>query len=565
MAVSSSAPSEVSPDVQAEDWTVTQDRTEQPMPRGSHLIVAVPRKFWRWLTSMRTALILLFLLAVAAIPGSLLPQEKVSPEAVTAYYQAHPTLAPLVNDVNGFAVFGSPWFSAIYLLLFISLVGCLFPRLRVYYQSLRRVPPDAPARLQRMPVKAADLAYADPPSVAADKIRAVLRGRRYRTVVRAHDDGSVTVSAEKGYLKEAGNLLFHFSLMALLVGVAFGSWYGWHADRLLVAGTSFCSTPAEFSDYSPGARIEPSDLDRFCVSLNSFEAQYTSTGEPSVYAAHATYTQGTSSTSKPTTIRVNAPLRLGHANVYLIGHGYAPIIKYTDRYGHSETTVAPFLPQDGADTSIGAAVFPDANLNPATGTNTDPTTFAKDQIGFEGSFLPTVSGDLTTSVFPAENNPELFLTPYVGDLGLDTGVPQSVYTLDQSQIDSGRLKVLGDPHAKPLALKPGQSTKLADGSSVEFVGTRQWVSLAIRYDPGEKIVLVGAFLLVLGLVGSLTGRRRRVWFRLKPSADGSTSEAGGLARAEYASFPIEFESLLKATASSTSAPEGRTARGNALP
>ncbi len=64
-------------------------------------------------------------------------------------------------------MFASPWFSAIYLLLFISLVGCLFPRLRVYYQALRRVPPDAPARLQRMPVTASSLAFASPPAEAA--------------------------------------------------------------------------------------------------------------------------------------------------------------------------------------------------------------------------------------------------------------------------------------------------------------------------------------------------------------------------------------------------------------
>ena len=36
---------------------------------------------WRRLTSMRTALILLFLLAVAAVPGSLLPQRNLNPSA----------------------------------------------------------------------------------------------------------------------------------------------------------------------------------------------------------------------------------------------------------------------------------------------------------------------------------------------------------------------------------------------------------------------------------------------------------------------------------------------------
>jgi cytochrome c biogenesis protein len=563
-------------DTPATDWTVTQDRLELPPSRGLSpwkYVVATVRRFWRWLTSMRTALILLFLLAIAAIPGSLLPQQKTNPENVTSYYTAHPKLAPIVNDLGGFGVFGSPWFSAIYLLLFISLVGCLVPRTRVYYQALRRVPPDAPARLTRMPVNVSGLVFNEPPAIAARAIRKQLRSKRYRTVVRAHDDGSVTVSAEKGYLKETGNLLFHFSLMALLVGVAFGSWYGWHADRLLVAGTGFCSSPAVFSDYSPGSRVTPASLEPFCITLDSFEAQYTSAGIPQVYNAYATYITGSSTTAKPVTIQVNAPLRLPHANVYLIGHGYAPILKFTDKYGKSETTTTPFLPTDTLETSTGAATFPDLNINPATGSNTDPKTFQKQQIGFSGVFVPSPAPGLTTSVSPAEHNPVLILTPYIGDLGLDNGTAQSVYTLDPGEISSGGLKVLGK--AAPLRLTPGQSAKLADGSTIQFLGTRQWVSLTIRYDPGEKIVLVGALLLVIGLVGSLTGRRRRVWFRLRPgsagsadspaSADsaGSVAEAGGLARAEYASFPVEFDSIITA-AGAGSQPE-RTVDGSALP
>ncbi len=541
------------------DWTVTQDRVEPSYRKGGSFVVTVARRFWRWLTSMRTALILLFLLALAAIPGSLLPQIKVNPEDVTAYYQHHPKLAPLINDVGGFAVFASPWFSAIYLLLFISLVGCLFPRLRVYYQAIRRVPPDAPARLSRMPVHASELAFEQSPDGAAEQVKAVLRTRRYRTVVRTHDDGTVTVSGEKGYFKEAGNLLFHFSLMALLVGVAFGSWYGWHADRLLVEGDTFCNTPAVFSDYAPGARVNPADLAPYCVTLNSFNASYTSSGEPSNFAASTTYNRIGSTVSTPDTIKVNAPLRLPRANVYLVGHGYATVIKFTDKYGKSETITSPFLPSgDAGDTSTGVAEFPDLNINPETGSNTDPKTYQKQQIAFEGVFLPTASGDAATSTFPAANNPEVVLTPYIGDLGLDNGVAHSVYTLNQSQIDSGVLKPFSLTDGRPISLKPGQSKTLSDGSTIEFVGTKQWVSLAIRYDPGEKVVLVGALLLVLGLVGSLTGRRRRVWFRLSPSVSGSIGEAGGLARAEYASFPDEFDALVTAS-------EGRNAHGKSVP
>ena len=90
---------------------------------------------WRQLTSMRTALILLFLLALGSVPGSILPQEGTDPAQVQQYYTAHPELAPWLNRLDLFNVFAAPWFAAIYLLLFASLVGCVVP---AYLPACRR-------------------------------------------------------------------------------------------------------------------------------------------------------------------------------------------------------------------------------------------------------------------------------------------------------------------------------------------------------------------------------------------------------------------------------------------
>src|ERR1700684_854186 len=99
---------------------------------------------WRQLTSMRIALVLLFLLALASVPGSILPQEGNNPAGVTQYVESHKTLAPLLNHLGLFNVFAAPWFAAIYLLLFASLVGCVVPRTFRLVGSARRLPPPAP-------------------------------------------------------------------------------------------------------------------------------------------------------------------------------------------------------------------------------------------------------------------------------------------------------------------------------------------------------------------------------------------------------------------------------------
>lgn len=490
------------------------------------------RAFWRWLTSMRTALVLLLVLAVAAVPGSIFPQRGVSREAVDEYIAEHPDLAPLLERLWAFDVYASPWFSAVYLLLFISLVGCLAPRLRQHVANLIKPPPDAPARLERLPVST--IREVDQgPTEAAQTVRLALRRSRWRTAVRSHPDGMVTVAAEKGYLKETGNLLFHFALLSLLVGLAWGAWYGWHANRLVVAGDEFCNTLQQYDEYGLGARTSPDRLQPFCVTLHDFQAEYLDTGQPVRYAAEVSYVEDLAAAPRPWTLQVNHPLRLSGANVYLLGHGYAPVLRYTDRYGQVFTTTVPFLPVDGMLTSQGVAKFPYANVPPGEASADPPA-----QLGLTGVYQPTANPDpaIAASVFPAERDPVLTLTAWQGDLGLGSGAPQSVYALDERQIALGRLTEVGTK-----TLRPGDSWTLPDGSTVEFLETRPWITVSVRHDPGQSFMLFGAGAVLVGLLVSLSGKRRRVWARIRPAdGGGSLITFGGLARTEYPGFADEF-------------------------
>jgi cytochrome c biogenesis protein len=506
-----------------------------PLPRGRGVgpwLAALARRAWRQLTSMRTALVLLFLLAVAAIPGSLLPQRNLKIEEVNAYLVKNPELGRVLDRFYLFDVFSSPWFSAIYLLLFVSLVGCLVPRLRTHVTAMLRQPPHAPARLDRMPAYTTGRGSGAGQDV--EKLAALLRKRRFRVAVRG-----TTVSAEKGYLKESGNLLFHFALLALLVGVAVSSWYGWHGSRNVVAGPDgrFCNSLQQYDDYGLGSRVGPTDLPPFCVQLDRFEATYTENAQPTAYRAFVHYWNGRDAADRPARVEVNHPLRVSGAGVYLLGHGYAPVIRYTDRYGKSQTSVAPFLPDnDGRLTSTGVAAFPDANVNPAT-RKQDPNG----QVGFQGLYLPTMSSTNVTqaqSLDPRERNPRLMLVAYTGNLGMDVGRAQSVYTLDKSQIDAGSLKETDTSKA----LKAGESWTLSDGSKVEFLGTRPWVTVTVRHDPGEMFVLGAAVCLLIGLLLSLWGKRRRIWLRVGDDR----IEAGGLPRTDYPGFPAEFDEIVQA-------------------
>jgi cytochrome c biogenesis protein len=212
-----------------------------------------------------------------------------------------------------------------------------------------------------------------------------------------------------------------------------------------------------------------------------------------------------------------------------------------------QTKVVPFLPRDGMFTSEGVATFPDVNIDPKTNKRDENL-----QVGFEGVYLPTVGTDgRPSSVYPAERNPVLFLTAYRGNLGVDAGLPGSVYALDRGQITSGKLKQVSGT-GRPHELKPGQAWTLDDGSKLEFLGTRPFATLAVRHDPTQPLVLGGAVIGLLGLMASLYGHRRRVFFRIHDLGDGAAGgggtviEAGGLPRNDYPGFADEFEAVVAA-------------------
>ncbi len=90
---------------------------------------------------MRIALILLFLLALASVPGSIFPQRGTSPLRVNEFLKDNPTSGPILDRLYMFDVFASPWFASIYLLLFISLMGCVLPRAVEHYKEMLSHPP----------------------------------------------------------------------------------------------------------------------------------------------------------------------------------------------------------------------------------------------------------------------------------------------------------------------------------------------------------------------------------------------------------------------------------------
>jgi cytochrome c biogenesis protein len=491
------------------------------------------RFFWRQLTSMRTALFLLLLLAFAAIPGSLVPQTTSDPNGVVQYKAANPEAAKVLDFLQVFDTYSSIWFSAIYLLLFVSLIGCIIPRTKHHLQSLRTKPPKTPARLERLagfsstePASLDQSATAEAIAAAQRQLkRAGYRTRLYETTTRSGAT-ELSVSAERGYLRETGNLVFHMALVGVLVAVGIGGGFAYSGNKVVVEGQSFTNVLSGYDSFNPGRFFSDEALVPYSITVDKFTATYEEDnldayGQPIDYQVDVT-TAAPGEDSEQQTIKVNEPLRISGSSAYLLGNGYAPWITVRDGDGEiAFSQPVAFLPQDANLTSVGVVKVPDA---------------LPEQLGLQGFFYPTVCSDdvcgdgALTSVHPDLRDPTLTLQVFTGDLGLDEGVPTSAYAMN---LDNLTQVAGGDADAAALLLKVGDTIDLPDGlGSVEFTGVQRFVSLDVHYDPTQLWVLVFAILVLAGLLTGLFIPRRRVWVKAVDSADGTRFEYAGLARGE---------------------------------
>ena len=498
-------------------------------------VVGMLRWAWTQLTSMRTALMLLLLLAVAAVPGSIFPQRVQDAFAVQTWIDENPTAGPILEFFQFFDVYSSVWFSAIYLLLFISLIGCIIPRARKHWQHMRSAPPRTPRRLERLPeygalelesAAAGDSKDGPDAETALNEAADILKRRRYRVDARAAGEGPrglkvpASVGAEKGYLKETGNLVFHIALVGVLICVALGAMFSYRGQKVLMEDEGFVNALVAYDNFYPGAWFEEEDLEPFSMRLNSFDRVFdresaTHYGQELDFTADVTVQEGTDGEPRTEELKVNEPLTLGGARIFLVGNGYSPVVTGED--GEGEVAFSgPVItrPDDQVYTSMMVIKAPDAQ---------------PEQLGFVGLFLPTsdeAEDGAAVSMDPDLGNPQLQLNSYYGDLGLDEGEPQNVYVLETDQLEPLNTR---DSEAGGIVLEPGETQELPDGmGSITFEDVQDYMAVDIHYNPGQGGVLAFALTALGGLILSLFLRRRRAWVTVETTEAGRTLVRYGL-------------------------------------
>jgi cytochrome c biogenesis protein len=492
---------------------------------------------WRTLRSMRTALILLLMLALASVAGSLVPQWPNSPERVVRFQLDHPLVGAFYGRAGLFDVFGSWWFVLITTLLFVSLVACLFPRTRALVRTLRQRPVQA-REIDSFRLYEERLVPADAASVI-DGSRRVLRRRMFR--VARDDDGRPALAAEKGALREVGSLLFHWAFLLIVIGVIYGKGTGFTGRAAVVEGKTWIDAQANYDGQLRTGRFFNGDFTGAGIRLRGFEDTYRQSGQPMDFVSHVDLLDPQGNVVRQADIRVNDPASIDGIEFFQYGFGWAPVVEVRHDGELISSEPITFV-QDTAPEGVPQLAMPWHGIL--------KLPFLEPEMGLTLELWPDSRAwlQLRTTGDPVamtgQFQPIMFFKVFRGDL-TDT----SPLSLDTSVMRRAGRGVVGA--GQTVDLRTGDA--LAEGASppsltISFPELRQYSVFQVSRDRGVPLVLLAAILVLLGLLPALYTSRRKIWVRAEPNGDGTVLKVGGFALQRKPQFDEEFSKLVEAMA-----------------
>jgi cytochrome c biogenesis protein len=488
---------------------------------------------------MRTALILLLMLALGSVVGSLVPQEMNSPDRVAQIVTDHPLLGLFYRKAGFFEVFGSWWFTLIATLLFISLFACLIPRTRATFRNARQRPIQA-REIDAFPLYR-EVHLGATPDVVLASARRVLGRRMFRTAA-----GEGQVAAEKGAAREIGSLLFHWAFVLLLLGVVIGKGTGYVGHAVIVEGKTFVDARANYSGQIRSGRFFTENFSGIGIHLLDFQDTFRSSGIPMDFVSRVQLLDPSGAVARTVDIRVNHPAHFDGMDIFQYGFGWAPVVQI--RQGSNVIATGPVaMDQDPAPKDVPALALP--------WYSTEKLTNLSPNLGVSLEFWPDSAAFYTMQTtgqpvqMPTLNAPFIRFSTYDGKI-FDPSQTIHLDTSGMTKVGSG---IVGQGQTVDLRtgepLRPDPKTGQIDYGSrltVSFPSVRQYSVLQVSRDRGVSIVFLAAILILVGLLPALYTARRRIWVRVQPAGTGSVMQIGGFSLQRKTQFEEEFARVVEA-------------------
>jgi len=480
---------------------------------------------WRNLRSMRTALILLLILAAASVIGSLLPQIPNSPERVGRYLDDHGAWGTFLFRAGFLDVYGSWWFVLITTLLFVSLAACLFPRTRALLRALRQRP--IHARELDGFLHHAELRVGATPDEAAAGAARYLRRKRFRV---SRQGGAV--AAEKGVLREVGSLLFHGAFFLLLVGVIVGKGTGFTGRAVVTEGETWVDARVNYAGEIRTGRYFGGAHTGMGIELLDFDDSYRRNGLPIDFVSRVRFLDREGRTTDLEDIRVNHPASRDGLRIFQEGFGWAPVV--TASLDGTPMWSTPIdMTRDQAPEGVPGTAMPWRGAIKLTAPDPDVMITLELWSDYRAFVNLQLTGEPTPML--VQFDPLIRYSVYVGRI-LDPA-RSSVDPTGMRRVARGDLHAAGTAHADVAGVRD---------LTLSFPELRQYSVLLISRDVGIPAVLAAAILLLVGLIPALYVSRRKVWVRAEAAPGGALVKIGGFALQRKESFDEEFDRIVRA-------------------
>jgi cytochrome c biogenesis protein len=473
---------------------------------------------------MRTALVLLLILAAGAVIGSLLPQIPNSPERVGRYLADHGFWGPLFLRAGFFDVYGSWWFVLITTLLFVSLAACLLPRSRAMLRAMRQRP------MQARELEAfrhyAEVRLPGGPDEAMASAERLLRRRRYR--VAREGTG---VAAEKGTLREAGSLLFHWAFFLLLIGVIVGKGTGFTGRAVVTEGETWIDARLNYAGQIRLGRYFGGDFTGIGIQLVDFQASYRRSGQPRDFVSRIRLVGSDGRPIGVDELRVNEPMSVEGLRIFQEGFGWAPVVQ-ASLAGETLWSSPIEMARDDAPEGVPATAMPWRGAIKLTSPEPDVMVSLELWPDFRAFANFQLTGQPTPML--VRFDPYIRYSVHVGRI-LDPAVG-ALETTGLRRSGEGELRAAGTSDVEV----PGVGTL-----TLSFPELRQYSVLLVTRDVGIPVVLAAAILVLVGLIPALYVSRRKVWVRAEAAPGGSIVRIGGFALQRKDAFEDEFDRLAR--------------------
>ena len=515
-----------------------RERTRPPPPAGRRRCARSSSARWAWrqLTSMRTALILLFLLALAAIPGSVVPQEAVDSLRASRWKAEHPQPDPDLRAAR----------------------AVLRLRLGVVLRDLPAAGGLA-GGLHRAPQRRLLAGVPRPAAAARHVTWAGCRDHRTYETDDAPDDvlerartpgcarsatGSATPPAAGPWKRRVTRSRRSAATCARPATCSSTSrcWSCWSDSRSAVAvrvqGRRDRGDRRRLRQHpQPVRRLPrraaastPADLAPFDFNVDDFDVTFIREGREAGMA-HEVRRRPDVPTApgvgrrRQRKISVNHPLTIDGTEVFLIGHGYAPHITVRDGKGNVAFSGAGGVPARGQRVpSFGVVKVPDAEQATAPSS------------GCEGEFYPTYAftdGERAVLGVPRRQEP--------GDL--DARLPRRPRSRHRRAAVGLRAATrrASSRSRRPTASRCGSTSRWARARPARRArhgdvrrGQPLREAAGQREPRAARSRSRGVVLALIGLLGSLFIRPRRIWVRARREGGRTIVEVAGLDRSPAA-------------------------------